>query len=776
MIADLEANSIAVITDRDSPGQLSADDQLHAITLWTAATAPTTESQLRALAAGYSSLPIVAICPPEDVATLASQLPAEIDELIEADQLFRMPRIISQWFERNSQADAPALGEWPFQAEFAISNQSVQPRLLEALEASAAGFALFDANGALTYANAGYADIARGVADLIKPGVTLKELRRVSLERGLVAQAVGREQAWLAERESAEQNRANHEVLRLDSGRWVQNHVGPLSDGGSFHVLTDISQQKAAEQQLKRSEQRLRDFVAAAASWLWETDSEDRYVFVSPGFERATGHSRSRILGRKRADARAEFILKRTTLGSSGEYDSPEREWRDTEIEFKHASGAIRHCLNTSAPIRDEAGRVVGHRGAVRDLTTTRAAERRATGLQAQLHRTQRAEVAGQVAGGIAHDFNNLLASILGYCELALRQPNHASNPRLLKYLLQIRLAGTRGRDLIGKLLTYSGAVQTEPTPHDLRALLNESLTLVRGTLPASVSIEASLAPALPRVEVDPISFEQVIMNLCINARDAMSERGLIKVTAAEHAYQERSCTACGKSFSGRYVAIRIHDSGPGVAPTVQLGRLFEPFFSTKGPGKGTGMGLAVVHGIVHDFGGHLEATSVAGGGLMVTVLLPPAGATSSEVRAEGDARAPAALARPDQPIRTVLIIDDEQSVGQMLSDFLESEGMRPTFVSRPAAGLARFESEPENFDLIITDLTMPGLSGTQVAQAVRAIDAEKPVLLCTGYQNRAELGEAEMQHLSAVLDKPIDLDYLLRLIRGASASERGAT
>ena len=249
-----------------------------------------------------------------------------------------------------------------------------------------------------------------------------------------------------------------------------------------------------------------------------------------------------------------------------------------------------------------------------REITERKRAEEERTRLEAQLRQAQKMEAIGHLTGGIAHDFNNILTSIMGYVALAADRPTAAADSKLERYLEQAQSGVRRARDLIQQMLTFSRGQRGDPRPVALGPLVRESMKLLRSTLPATVEIDTRIARELPAVMLDPVHLEQVLLNLCINARDAMGGSGDIHASAEVVEIAEATCASCHQRVHGRFVELAVKDSGPGISPEV-LDRMFEPFFTTKDAGKGSGMGLATVHGIVHEYGGHICVDTALGAG-----------------------------------------------------------------------------------------------------------------------------------------------------------------
>ena len=348
----------------------------------------------------------------------------------------------------------------------------------------------------------------------------------------------------------------------------------------------------------------------------------------------------------------------------------------------------------------------------VRDITARKRADSERVQLEAQLRQAQKMEAIGQLTGGIAHDFNNILTSIMGYIVLASEREEALGDARLGKYLEQARLASTRARDFILKMLTFSRGQRGEREMLSLAPLIKESVKLLGSTLPSTAELETELAEDVPAVQVDPVQFQQVLLNLCINARDALSGAGTITVSL-RIVESDANCASCRAHVQGRMVALIVSDTGSGISPQV-MERMFEPFFSTKEVGKGSGMGLSTVHGIVHEHGGHVVVVSRPGHGATFHVLFPAVAESALEI-----APSPPRAMQHRAPVKLsghVLVVDDEETVGAFMHELLQGWGLQVTIRHSAIEARELIISDPSAFDLILLDQTMPKLTGLEFA------------------------------------------------------------
>jgi PAS domain S-box-containing protein len=394
-----------------------------------------------------------------------------------------------------------------------------------------------------------------------------------------------------------------------------------------------------------------------------------------------------------------------------------------------------------------------------REITEAKLAEERRLRLEAQLRQAQRMEAIGQLTGGIAHDFNNLLTGIMGYVSLAAERETVIADRRLAGYLAQAQRSCERARDLIQQMLMFSRGQRGSPRPVALARLVEETVAALRPTLPAPLDLRVAVAEDLPAVRVDPLQVEQVLLNLVINARDACKGTGTVQVGLRPARVDGLACSGCRGSVDGDWVELVVNDSGPGIPPAV-IERIFEPFFSTKESGKGTGMGLAIVHGIVHEHGGHVLVEDAPGGGARFRVLWPALPDGSLEGSAEAPGVRGGAVRQPGgRPAfaGTVLVVDDETTVGEFMREVLDTWGLEATSVSSGQAALELVTAAPQRFDAVITDQSMPRMTGLQLARALHALRPGLPVILYTGYAEGLAASELEGACIREVLAKPVN-------------------
>ena len=388
--------------------------------------------------------------------------------------------------------------------------------------------------------------------------------------------------------------------------------------------------------------------------------------------------------------------------------------------------------------------------------------------LQNQLRQSQKMEAIGQLTGGIAHDFNNILGSILGFTGLALNRCIDDNNPKLKSYLTEIKQAGERARDLISQMLTFSRTGLGEPKPVNVEPLIHESLRLLRPLLPSSIELNTDIDCENLLIHSDSVQLQQVVINLCINARDAMNGKGNINLNVRQTVTHNNHCVSCHSAFQGEFIELRVKDNGSGISSHI-IDRMFEPFFTTKDIGKGSGMGLPMVHGIVHQYHGHLTVDSLPEKGTTVSVYLPIYTGQNEESLPPEDFDT---NTLSDSTGGHILLIDDEIQLVTILTETLENINYKVTATTSSHAALEMFLKDPHAFDLVITDQTMPHMTGLELAQAMLILRHDLPIFLCTGFSPEIDASKANKAGITRFFQKPVDIKSLIQSVDHAMRSK----
>ncbi len=480
----------------------------------------------------------------------------------------------------------------------------------------------------------------------------------------------------------------------------------------------------------------------------------------------------------------------RTVLGAPPEDISHVRQWaervhpddvarlrtvRDRLLSGEVTHIAVEHRMRRGADdwitvgvngyaIEDPTRRKSGRRriiGFVSDVSERIRAEEERQALAAQLRQAEKMEAVGRLAGGIAHDFNNILGAILGYGELA--QARAESDPQLKRYVDTIVNAGNRAKALVAQILAYSRAESGAKEPVILGSVLTEACELLRGSSSAGIEVHLDMPPEETAVMGDPTRLHQLVMNLASNALHAMPEGGVLQIRLARRTLEAPVRTRLAEVPAGDWAVLEVRDTGEGIAAAV-IDRIFEPFFTTKRAGRGTGLGLALVHSIVKEHGGAIDVVSEVGKGTTFTVWLP---------RLEGArAAAPGGEAPLGGRGQVVLVVDDEPEVLAALEEMLATLGYEPAGYTDSRAALEAFRASPGRFEAVISDEVMPGLAGTQLAVELRKVKPAIPIVIATGFGGAGFETRAHSAGVNRVLRKPYRMQEIgeaLRNFFGAS-------
>ena len=377
--------------------------------------------------------------------------------------------------------------------------------------------------------------------------------------------------------------------------------------------------------------------------------------------------------------------------------------------------------------------------------------------LEDNLRQSQKMEAMGTLAGGIAHDFNNILAGIIGYSELA--QDDIAQESPAQEYLKGVLKSATRAKDLVKQILTFSKKSQEERKPIQLSTIVKEAVKLLRSTIPRTIEIRQNIDDTTGMVNADPTQMHQIVMNLCTNAAHAMQgNEGVLEIDLSSVVVTQKSMMEYHNISPGPFLELKISDTGTGIDSKI-IHRIFEPFFTTKEKGKGTGMGLAVVHGIVKDHGGDISIDSQLGKGTTFRVMLP-------QVIAEPDNEEDSSSKVPTGT-EHILFVDDEKTLMDLWKRILESLGYTVTAKNSSLEALETFQKSPDIFDMVITDQTMPHMTGYNLAKRILEIKPSANIILCTGYSETVSLEKAEAAGIKTLVYKPISKKEIARKIRG---------
>lgn len=526
----------------------------------------------------------------------------------------------------------------------------------------------------------------------------------------------------------------------------------PIAVRGSAR---DITRRLRLQKQLRRERDIIATIIDTSPAFIDTIDMSGRVLMMNKAMLDALGYTPVEILG---ADYAETFLPE----DEREAFASVVHEMVSTKRPVVHEKRILRK--NGEAVLVQWHSRVVTRAdgspeflfGVGIDITEHRRAEQERELADARLVQAQKLEAIGTLAGGIAHDFNNILVAIIGYSELAMEDLPEASRAR--ESIAEVLKAGYRARELVRQILTFSRRTQAECTTVHIPSIVKEAVKLLRSSIPSTIAIVESIDPSVPHILADPTQIHQVILNLSTNAYHAMSPSGgtlTIRVDCVD--VDDGMASEHPDLKTGPHVRISVRDTGCGMDKAT-MSRIFDPFFTTKDPTKGTGLGLATVHGIVSSLGGAVLVTSSPGKGSTFDVYLP---ATPATVHAQQDTT-------PDIPAgngQRILVVDDEPSILEIAASMLEQLGYRCITRASSTEAFELFRSDPACIDLVITDQTMPGMTGADLARAMLALRPDMPVILMTGFSEVMGRDEALSLGIREFIEKPFSMGDLARKV-----------
>jgi PAS domain S-box-containing protein len=508
--------------------------------------------------------------------------------------------------------------------------------------------------------------------------------------------------------------------------------------------IQDHTARKRAEEQLRESEERFRNLAENSPYILWVTDPDGMCTYVNQTWYDFSGQPPDGGLG---AGFFTALHPEDAAAGEQAYRDTVRRRARwEHEYRVRRRDGVYRTMHDVGSPRFGPNGEFLGYVGILQDIQDRKDAETARQRLEAPLRQAQKMEALGTLAGGVAHDFNNILGTIIGNVELAREDldPEHPAQ----ESLSEVAKASARARDLVQQILTFSRRTPDERRVTALRDVVQESVRLLRATLPAGVEIVAEIEAGVPCVLADRSRIHQVLMNLCTNAWQAIDGLGRITVSLASVRITDEPLVPPVAGLApGPYACLMVADTGRGIDAAI-ADRIFDPFFTTKAPGEGTGLGLSVVDGIVKSHDGAITVDSTAGDGATFRIFLP---AVDGAV-APADA-APAAAPRGRG--QRILYVDDEAALVQLATRLLGRLGYEVEGFTRPADALIAFAADPARYDMVISDMNMPTASGLSVAADVLRIRPNVPVALISGFVTEELTERAEALGVRGVIYKP---------------------
>jgi PAS domain S-box-containing protein len=534
----------------------------------------------------------------------------------------------------------------------------------------------------------------------------------------------------------------------------IEDSISPILSAshearGAILVFRDVTEQRKAEHNLRESESRYRFLANAVPEFIFTTGAHGQRDYCNQRWYDYTGLTEEQSLQQGwlsvvHPDDVAQAI---TTWAHAVETATP----YECEYRIRNRDAKYRWFLARGFPMRDPEGAITQWFGICTDIEDLKRG-------QEQLEQVRKMEAVGRLAGGIAHDFNNLLTVILGYGRMLADTAERAGRPST--EATNILYAASRAAELTKQLLTFSRRQVIRPSLVNLNQVVSDLDGMLRRLIAEDILVQTALGPNLPFVRIDRGQMEQVIVNLAVNARDAMPEGGHLVVETAAVNLDESYAGGHMTVEPGRYVMLAVSDTGQGMDDETQS-HIFEPFFTTKEPGKGTGLGLATVYGIVRQTGGHIWVYSEPGRGATFKIYLP---AVEKEADEEGANERPPYSARAGT--ETVLVLEDEEQVRQLVQSMLARQGYQVLAFGSAEDALRLCENHPEEIQLLITDVVMPGMSGRQVAQLARERRPNLKVLYMSGYTGDAIAHHGVLDCGVEFLQKPFSSETLLGKVR----------
>jgi PAS domain S-box-containing protein len=531
-------------------------------------------------------------------------------------------------------------------------------------------------------------------------------------------------------------------------------------------VFDVITERKRAEEALKQAEEKYRSIFENALEGISQSSPEGRFLSVNPAYARMCGFQSPEEMMTTINDIGTQLFVNpedRTKIKALYEGVGIVK---DFETQFRRTDGRPIWVSINARTIRDENGNILCYEGIAVDITERKRAEEERTRIEAQLRQAQKMEGLGTLAGGIAHDFNNILGIIVGYSEMVHMDADEGSPVR--ENLREVLKAAGRAKDLVRQILAFSRLGEQEKKPVQVGLIVKEATKMLRASLPSTIEIQMNVA-SKGVVSADPTQIHQVLMNLCTNAAHAMRDAGgVLGVSLTDLPFEPESSLPHPDLLPGPYVTLAIKDTGHGIEPSI-LDRIFDPFFTTKEPGVGTGLGLSVVHGIVKSHGGVIEVKSLPGKGTTFQVFLP----------CMESAPGPQALEAAPLPRgrERILVVDDEPVLAMITKQMLEHLGYEVDYRTNGIEALEAFrhQSKEKPFDLVITDMTMPYLTGTDLAKELFKLQPDLPILLCTGFSEKVDAEKAGRLGIQGFLMKPVVVRELAEMARKALDERKGA-
>lgn len=558
--------------------------------------------------------------------------------------------------------------------------------------------------------------------------------------------------------------KTGHWIWVLDRGKVVRrdDSGSPLRMTGTH---TELTQRKKIEQALRKSEASLKRAQQIGRIGSWEIEPQSGAIEVSEEAGRIFNLSRESKLSTREAFQTRVHPEDRERVGGCIDQAMQTGAAFDLDCRIMRTQDDIRYVHIEARPVQEEWDSGIRLVGTIQDITEQHQAEAQKAKLATQLRQAQKMEAIGTLAGGIAHDFNNILGAIVGNVELAISEVprNHPAR----EWLGEIQKASLRATDLVRQILTFSRREERKAVPMKLEPVVREALKLLRSSLPATIELQTYFAPDCPSVVADATQVHQAVVNLSTNARHAMNDRGRLLLELSVVKIESEVARLNPQVREGVYVRLSVTDTGHGIPPEI-LEHIFEPFFTTKGPGEGTGLGLAVVHGIMQAHNGAITVYSQPAQGTTFHLYFPAYYGSVEQTR-------PPASHPPRGAGEKILFVDDETPLCNVAKYLFGALGYEIKVENSPERALALFQQDPGSIDLLITDLTMPGLTGLELIRECRQVRPDLPAILSTGNSTVLNAGSVRALGIQEILLKPATTDQYAVTVRRALEHKKTA-
>lgn len=532
-------------------------------------------------------------------------------------------------------------------------------------------------------------------------------------------------------------------------------------------LIEDITKRKEVEEELRKSESNLTEAQKIAHLGSWEFDLKNRKFNWSEEVYRIFG------IDTEKFNVTYETFL---DMIHPDDRELIDRMYNDSEENCKpydiihriirQSDGEVRYVHKIGKHIKDKNNKVIRSFGTIHDISEQKQMQEEKDTLESQLRQAQKMEAVGTLAGGIAHDFNNILSPIIGFTELAMMDPS-IKDSQTIKLLAKIYNASLRAKELVKQILSFSRQSEMKLQPIQPRLVIKEALKLLRSSIPSTIEIRTEIEEGTT-ILADPVQIHQIIMNLCTNAYHAMREvGGILNVSLSTTVINKDDIKVASLNITpGPYVKLVVSDTGCGMSNDL-LEKIFDPYFTTKEKGEGTGLGLSVIHGIVKGYKGHISVYSEVGNGTTFNIYFP-------EQQSELQKQEKIKVSQLPTGTENVLIVDDDEAIGTVTYSILKQLGYKVEVFTSSTEALNAFIAKPNSFDLIITDMTMPQMTGIQLAQKVLSKRKNLPIILCTGFSSLITEEKAKDMGIKGFLLKPILMKELAKKVREVLDNSKG--